>query len=325
MIGLAGCAVLIWQTNPDSEDWDRLLTPSLPLMIAGLVLLWGIIYLLHSITYKTIIGEDAGKIKPIRLYGICVAGFALNEVTPLGLVGGEPFRIMALKKAIGTHKATSATLTFSVLYAAGHILLWITGVIIYLVIGCPGETFTTVVLIVTLLLMTAACYVFFNHKNSGIILPVLRRLAKLPLIKKPVGKLLADKKEVLHEVDSGYVTFRSDKDRFKNAIVCEYCARLLEGVEYFLILRYLGVKVSVFGGILILGMASLIGNLLFFVPMQAGTRESGMALAIDWLNIDPAIGAISGLLYRMRYIACILIGVICILVIKDSTKAETGE
>ena len=81
---------------------------------------------------------------------------------------------------------------------------------------------------------------------------------------------------------------------------------------------FVGEKISVGGGIMILTIASLVGNLLFMIPMQAGTREGGITLAADWLGIDPASGLIGGLLYRVRYIICILIGVILILIDKDS-------
>lgn len=322
IIGIAGFAFLIIQTNPRKEDWQKLITPELPLLLLALLLLWAIIYLLHTFAYSNVIGSDKKKIKPIQLYRICVAGFALNEVTPLGMVGGEPYRIMELKRYLGLEKATSVTLTFSILYIIGHVLLWLTGILIYLLIGCPGEPFMTVLLLIAMLLLIGVCYAFFNLKNSGIILPILFQLSKIPFLKKIINNLLEKKGKQIECIDSGYVNFRKESKQFIRAVIFEYASRLLEGFEYYLIFHHLGAPISIFGGVLVLSIASLIGNLLFFVPMQAGAREGGMAIAVDWIGISPATGIIGSLLYRMRYIACVLIGVICIIIDKDCAKSD---
>ncbi len=318
LIGVAGFIFLIIETDPGKRDWAKLITPKLPLLFAALVVLWAVIYMLHTMAYRLIIGHDADKIRRIRLYQICVAGFALNEVTPFGLIGGEPYRIMELKRYLGTEKATSVTLTFSVMYIIGHTLVWITGILLYLLYGCPGETVMTTVLVIVMVFLIALCYAFFNLKNSGIILPLLGFLSKIPFLKKHVLAFKEKNGTTFDYTDSSFVRFRAQPSQFLKTVICEYGARILEGCEYFLIFRYLGEKISVGGGVMILTIASLVGNLLFMIPMQAGTREGGITLAADWLGIDPAAGVIGGLLYRVRYIICILIGVILILIDKDS-------
>lgn len=323
LIGIAGFVFLILSTDPGKEDWQKLITPKLPLILLAMLLLWTVIYLVHCCAYRLVIGPESKKIKLLELLRICVSGFALNDVTPLGMAGGEPYRIMELRRYFGTEKATSVTLTFSVLYIIGHVLLWLTGIVLYLLLGCPGGTFMTVLLLIVMALLLGVCIVFFNNRNSGIILPLLSALGKVFFLKKPVASFLEKKRAQIEEIDSGYVDFRKVSDRFYKAVLCEYGSRVLEGLEYFIIFRYLGEPVSVIGGIVILSMASLVGNLVFIIPMQAGAREGGMAIAIDWLGLDPATGMIGGLLYRMRNIACILIGLLCILVDRDnSAKTE---
>lgn len=322
LIGLAGFILLIIQTNPGSEDWQKLVTPELPLLLVALLLLWAFIYLIHTNVYRVIIGEDSVSLSLPSLFSICFSGFALNEVTPLGIVGGEPFRIMSLKNHIGLEKAASVSLTFSILYAIGHVLLWSTGIILYLAIGCPGEPLTTGALVVCLIILLLVCFAFFNKNNTGIVLPFLGFLARVPIIGKPAASYIEKKRLQLEQIDSNYVLFRREKKRFLRSVLLEYAARLLESAEYFIIFKYLGTPVSIVGGILIYSMASLLGNLLFFIPMQAGTREGGMAIAVEWLGIEPATGMIGGLIFRMRYLICILAGLICILVCKGKTDTK---
>ena len=56
----------------------------------------------------------------------------------------------------------------------------------------------------------------------------------------------------------------------------------------------------------------LIGNLLFIVPMQAGTREGGMAIALGILNISLGTGVMGGIIYRIRELVCTAIGILLI-------------
>ena len=312
-IGLAGIVILALNANPDELDWERLFKPSFFLLMAGFLCLWAIIYSLHTWVYRLIMGDAAKEIPKYELYRICIAGFALNNVTPAGLVGGEPFRILELKKYMSTEKATSSTVTFSLIYIMGHVMLWLTSVIIYFLYGCPASTFMTVMLSIAAIVLAAACIVFLNHHNKGLVRPALGIASSLPLIGKKVKALIEKKNDAITEIDDCYIEFRSKKDVFTKALLLEYASRILEGAEYFVIFLYLGNNVHITGGILILGLASLVGNLLFMVPMQAGTREGGMIIALEMLNISVEAGVMGGLIYRIRDLLCTMIGIICIL------------
>ena len=313
LIGIAGIVLLAVKADPGGTDWKELFTPMLPLFLLSLLLLWAVIYAVHARVYRIIIGEGPSTISRLQLYRICVSGFALNNVTPAGLIGGEPYRILEQKSFIPTGKATSSTITFSLLYVMGHMLIWLTGAIIYAAYGCPGGVFATVILFATGIVSLIVCVYFFEKKHSGLAVPLFRRLTKLPLIGKKAAAFSLKNAAMLEETDRSYAEFCADRKKLLRAILLEYLARILEGAEYYLIFLYLGVNVHLTGGILILTFASLIGNLLFMVPMQAGTREGGMAIALDILGISSGLGVMGGLVYRIRDLICTIIGIIIIL------------
>ena len=317
-IGIASIVFLVIRSNPSKEEWMAILQPKTLLFLLCMLGLWAVIYFVHAEALRLVIGPE-GNITRIALYRIIVCGFALNNLTPVGLAGGEPYRIMELKPYLGLKKATTSTLTYTMLFIIGHALLWLTGILIYVLMGCPGETFITVLLLLAAAVLLVAVLVFLIKRKGGLLVPMLRFFGKLPFLKKPVGKFMEKNGAHIGEIDESYQEFKRSEGRFAAAVGTEYLARVLECVEYFLIFLYLGEKLNLFGGILILSMASLIGNLFFMIPMQAGTREGGMVLALQWLGIDPASGIMGGLLYRVRDLLCSLIGIICILIEKKQS------
>ena len=62
--------------------------------------------------------------------------------------------------------------------------------------------------------------------------------------------------------------------------------------------------------VLVLAFSSLIGNLLFFLPMQLGAREGGLSLIVRILGLSASgIGVFTSLYTRVRELVWIFIGV----------------
>ena len=320
IIGLAGMGVLIWQSDLDNINWDNILSPKVLLFFLGLFGLWFVIYIIHVICYFVILGAEGKKVPFFSMLKICISGFALNSVTPAGLVGGEPYRIMALKKYCSTEKASSSTLTFSLFYIVGHITIWFAGAAVYFALGLPGEFYIDIILIITAIATAVFLFLFFISKRRGLVRPFMGFLTKLPLIKKFMSKIYDKNEKSYIEIDDNIRAFRATRLRFWTVFSLQFLSRVLECVEYYLIFLYLGQNIDVFGGVLILTMASLIGNLLFLIPMQAGSREGGMFMALAFLNIGE--GGIGLAIYRVRDIICIVLGILLIMFDKKKSGVK---
>ena len=101
----------------------------LPLVL----LLWLFIYLINTLSWYIIL-RSGGKTSPLgfmQLYKFTVSGFALNYVTPVGLMGGEPYRIMELTPFVGMERATSSVILYVMMHIFSHFLLWLSSVFIY--------------------------------------------------------------------------------------------------------------------------------------------------------------------------------------------------
>ena len=58
--------------------------------------------------------------------------------------------------------------------------------------------------------------------------------------------------------------------------------------------------------------ASLFANLFFFIPMQMGSKEGGLAIVTDSLHMNAAYGVLTGLITRLRELIWVAIGLLLI-------------
>lgn len=329
IIGIAGMVAIFLGSDPTNIQWESFASAEFGIMFAECIGVWFVIYVLHTLTYKIILKEESKKIDIPHLFKITMTGFALNNVTPAGLVGGEPYRIMELKKYCSTEKSASATFSFTILYAIGHLLLWDAGTIVYLCYGLPGSTFVDILLLVTggFNLIATFCLIFLR---INMVYPIMRFLTKLPIIGKWLKPMVERKKDTYIEIDNLMQEFRRDWFRFGIVLIIQFTTRLLEAFEYFLIIRFclnvsnLNVDFTYFDGLMVMATCSLVGNLIFIIPMQAGSREGGLSIALNFLFDDAVVSELLvpvGLIYRFREFICTSIGIIMVAATRRNKKA----
>lgn len=325
LIGVVGFVILFWQFSNSEIPWNELLKKDVYICIGICVGLWIIIYLLHTASYYLILWKDAKKVPFLRMFKTCVSGFALNNVTPAGLVGGEPYRIMELKPYVSIKKASSSTLTFSIFYIIGHIFIFTTTGIIYLILGSPGATWIDVIMYICLGFNVFVIFFFFITRQKGFVVSFMSFFRKLPLIRRFLNKNFEKNLPTYKEIDAQIIEFRGGRFRFIALTLIQIATRLLEALEYLLIFYFLHININMWEAVLVIGTASLIGNLLFMIPLQAGTRESGLVLGGSFLAIEAGVCAFAGIVYRIRDLICTFVGVILIIVSGESKQVFKGE
>ena len=110
IFGIAAIVVMLCSFD---MEYDELLANlrRAGIWLPAVIGLWIIIYLFNTLSWYIII-RDGKKGTPIpfwKVYKLTVSGFALNYATPVGLMGGEPYRIMELTPYVGGSKALFTT------------------------------------------------------------------------------------------------------------------------------------------------------------------------------------------------------------------------
>ena len=280
----------------------------LPLVL----LLWLFIYLINTLSWYIIL-RSGGKTSPLgfmQLYKFTVSGFALNYVTPVGLMGGEPYRIMELTPYVGASKATSSVILYVMMHIFSHFCFWFFSIFLYLALR-PVDIAMGTILAVVGAVSLLAIYFFMKGYKNGMAVRTLKLLQHIPFVKEWAKRFSENKREALERVDSQIAELHKQRrSTFYASLSLEFMARIIGCLEVYFILNILTTDVSFPACILIMAFTSLFANLFFFSPMQLGAREGGFALAVGGLAIPGAFGVYTGLITRVRELIWIVIGVL---------------
>ena len=95
-IGVVAIIIMLCTSDLSySELWDNVRRAGY--WFPAVILLWVFLYLANAWAWSVIIHDGAApKVPFLKIYKYTVSGYALNYVTPVGLLGGEPYRIMEL-------------------------------------------------------------------------------------------------------------------------------------------------------------------------------------------------------------------------------------
>lgn len=279
--GIIAVLIMIFTFDMDYRElWVNLKRAGIYLPLV--LLLWLFVYLINTLSWYIII-RSGGKpgFSFSRLYKFTVTGFALNYVTPVGLMGGEPYRIMELKPFIGIERATSSVILYVMMHIFSHFCFWLTSVLLYVCLYPVGWVMSVILGAITLFCLLVTV-LFIKGYRHGMAVAFIRMGSRLPFLKK--------------------------KRTFYSALFLEYTARVVSCLEIWLILNVLTTNVSFADCCLIAAFSSLLANLLFFLPMQLGGREGGFALAVGGLSLSGAYGVYAALITRVREMVWIVIG-----------------
>lgn len=323
--GIFAIVVMLCTFDMDYQElWQNLRKAGI--WFPAVILLWLFIYLLNALSWYIIIRD--GKHAPVpfwKVYKLTVSGFALNYATPVGLMGGEPYRIMELTPYVGGSKATSSVILYVMMHIFSHFCFWMFSVLLYLVLE-PLNLGMGIVLAIVGVCCLLAIYFFMKGYKNGMAVRTIRLLCHVPFAKKWANRFLIERKDALERVDAQIAELhRQRKTTFYASLGLEFLARIVGCVEVLFILNILTSNVSFLSCVLIMAFTSLFANLFFFSPMQLGAREGGFALATGGLAIPSAFGIYTGLITRVRELIWIVIGVLLMKVGNNTGKIEKNE
>lgn len=274
---------------------------------------WLMIYILNAIAFKSIIQEPAIPSSDMPFWSVLrltITGYAINYITPFVALGGEPYRILELKPRLGIQKASSSVLLYSLMHMFSHVIFWLASIILIL-LYVPTNTIMVTGCAVMFVTGVVLCYWFGRVYKKGFTLSTFSALAKIPVpaLRRKIKAFVDEKQQSLREIDNQITElYALRRNRFWKSLCFEFIARMVGCLEIYFTARAIGLNMSIIQSLIISSGSSLFANLIFFFPMQLGTREGGLALALKSVGMPASAGIFIGIIMRIRELVWIIIG-----------------
>lgn len=282
--------------------------------IIPILCLWILVYLLNTLSGLMIINnlEDLRRIGFFQLYKITLSTFAINTATPMGLIGGEPYKIIELSPYLGSNKATSSVILFSAMHFLAHFIFWMLSITLTLVI-IPLDLTWKIALSISFIICLLLFKLTLKGCKKGIINSIFKSIKRLPLLEHIVTKFIEKNKNNIQIIDTQIRGLHNNNPKiFYGTLMIELVARIISCAElYFLFIAY-QTPINFIYCILIMAFTSLLANILFFMPLQIGTREAGFILSMKLLGLSPTLAITISIVTRIRELFWMIIGIILI-------------
>ena len=310
---IIGIAVLVWMVYNIGlgEIWGNVKDTGW--WFFAIIGVWTIVYTFNGLAFHVILrgSNGAGKVSLLRKIKLMISGFAINSMTPIGLLGGEPYKIIELKEDFGIDQATSGVLLSTMMHFLAHFIFWMLSVPIFIFVVPVIPLGIKIILWGVVLGGLILTYWAFTIFRKGLIHQALAVAARIPFVKNKVKEYRIGHTERIEVMDSLMAELFADRKKdFFLALSFEIIARFLSSIEIMFMAIPIGYHLSFFQCVIVAAFSSLFANILFFSPMQLGTREGGFGIAFSMLTIPLGVGVYVGLITRIREMFWIMVGII---------------
>ncbi len=288
-----------------------------------LVALWGVVYACNARAWMLLMPNRPPEFTFGRAYILTISSFAMNYAIPSFSLGGEPLKVAGATPWVGKRRAVGSVVGFRFLHGISHVIVFLTAVIPAAIL-LPHTPGIFALLALATLVFGGVAYFLLSRHRDGLFERGVATLCKIPGL-RPLATRLEANRPRLQELDRELTAIHAVPGHFKWAVATEVTGRLLSTFEYTILLYALGLGFDPLRAYVVTNMASVLANILFFIPFEMGSKEGGAYVVFAWLGLDPQLGTSAALLSRVRELTWVAIGLCAILLAGGQKKAAQGE
>lgn len=297
IFGTAGClifVVLLFKIGPSNivghvKKIGWWLAPALSLPVV-----W---YASYTFAWLQFLRQRGRKMPFFELFRVKIIGEALNTLTPMNFIAGDPARAYLLRNRLLLTEGTASVVVDRTLHAMSTLLVIFAGTAAAFVeLKFLPKNIKYGLPIVLCIASVFVAYIFI-HQHKGLFSFMAEIAQKLRL-----KKSFSDKaRENIAAIDVHIQDFyKKNRRGFWLALSAHIFGRILGIVEIFIIghaaNHHFSLKIA-----LLLGAAAPIINFTFaFIPGSLGVMESAYSAILYFLHFSPAVGLTIQIVRRLR-------------------------
>ncbi len=240
-----------------------------------------------------------------NLFKIKITGEAVNTLTPLNFIAGDPLRIYLLRKYFPFTQRAAAVVVDRTLHTIAILFIVFIGISIGFLSHAPFPANIRYGIPIALIACIAFTIFVIIHQRRGIF-GLLLNLCQRLRIKQQFSE------HTLHrftELDRHIVDFYNNNHTgFLLALFAHISGRCLGVLEIYAFGKLISPDFTFFSAISLTALAPMVHIVFSFVPAAIGILEGAYGASMYLMGFDPAIGIAIQLARRIRSIIWIAIG-----------------
>jgi hypothetical protein len=307
-IALVGAALLILTIRRVGWDEVEQSIASIGWWFAAVLALGGVRFAARSRAWIVCAGHAGLRFK--RAYAATLAGDALGNLTPLGLLASEPAKVFFVRGQLPTVAAVSSVAAENAFYMASVLLMLGAGALAFFSIANLSPTLRIgAQLLLVLVMIGGLVAVWVVRRQPAILSRVARGIASLT----GRGSSTPDR---LREIEIHfYAVLKWPASRIAHVIAWDAVFHIAAVAEVYVVMSLLpsARPITLIDAFVLETAGRLIVVAFKFVPYRLGVDEAGTALVARALTLDPALGVTLALVRRVRILFWNGVGLVLLL------------
>ncbi len=264
-------------------------------------------HLSNTIAWSFAFPPDAFRPRFPALFMAKLAGEAVNQLTPLANLGGEPLKAHLLRHHTPGARGMASVVIDKTSQLIVGLAFTMVGLGLLFHYQGTSQIFSAQYLagFVFLLAGSALGLWLFIRRQDRLFTSLLTFLRSVGLRVDLIERNMARAERIDTNIGQFY---HEHKSRFGKVLFFQSVGWFMGTCETFIILHVLGANIDFWVCFLLVSLGSVINSLFFFMPSSIGVMEGGQVFLFASLGLDPALGLSLGLIKRMRRILWITIG-----------------
>jgi glycosyltransferase 2 family protein len=232
-----------------------------------------------------------------------IAGDGVNYLTPTATMGGEFVRIRMLQGQAPVTSLAASVIVAKLTQTIGLLGFVVCGLLL-VVDELPLPAGAQWGIFASLVLFAAVLAGLLVLQRRGLLSPALRLAAQWRAL-----RFLVPLRSSVEQIDAEMARVHRESPGRIALSSTIFALGFADGIiETYLILWFFGIPVTLKLALAMEVLGVVLNNLMFFVPLRAGTQEAGKSLVFVLLGLSAAQGLAAGVIYRIRELTWALIG-----------------